>query len=151
MRFSFSLTTVASPEQVLAAFTDFTDRRPGIWSDTLDPAAYQVSEVGDTWAIVREGSRRPRLWAVERYDWSVPGQVRWSATSSNFCAPGSGIEVTINAHDGGSRVDGAWHRSSQGLKGAVLVPMMRLLLPRMLPKMWKEVLDRYARAGATAG
>jgi hypothetical protein len=38
----FDLMTRASPEQVLEAMTDFTDRRLEIWSKTLDPKIYEV-------------------------------------------------------------------------------------------------------------
>jgi hypothetical protein len=53
----FDLDTKASPEQVLEAMTDFTDRRTRIWK-TLDPQVYEVRERGDTWAVAREGSPR---------------------------------------------------------------------------------------------
>ena len=53
----FDLDTKASPEQVLEAMTEFTDRRTRIWK-TLDPEVYEVREQGDTWAVAREGSPR---------------------------------------------------------------------------------------------
>ena len=52
----FELTTKASPEQVLEAMTDFTERRLEIWKKTLDPKVYEVRKLGDTWAVAREGS-----------------------------------------------------------------------------------------------
>jgi len=42
----FDVVTRASPEQVLEAMTDFTDRRLQIWSTTLDPKIYEVMELG---------------------------------------------------------------------------------------------------------
>lgn len=52
----FEVTTLASPEQVLRALTDFSDRRPEIWRRTLDPRTYEVRELGDTWAVAREST-----------------------------------------------------------------------------------------------
>ena len=52
----FEVTTHASPGQVREALTDFTDRRPRIWNRTLDPKAYEVRALGDTWAVAREST-----------------------------------------------------------------------------------------------
>jgi len=38
----FDLTTRASPDQVLRALTDFTERRLEIWSKTLDPTMHRM-------------------------------------------------------------------------------------------------------------
>ncbi|MBT8217853.1 MAG: SRPBCC family protein [Acidimicrobiia bacterium] len=150
MHFHFSLDTKATPDQVLAAFTDFTERRTEVWKGSLDPEKYEVREVGDTWAVVREGSAHPSVWAVERYDWSEPGTVKWAAEESNFCEPGSGLELVISANDdGGSHIEGEWHREPTGLKGDLLVAMGRIVGPKLIPKMWREALDKYADAEAT--
>lgn len=145
MRFHFAVDTVASPEQVLEAFTDFTDRRLETWEKSLDPEKYEVREIGDTWAIVREGSASPSVWAVERYDWSTPGEVRWAALESNFCEPGSGMELVITpGTGGGSHLEADWHREPAGLRGALLLPLVRVAGPRLIPKSWVEALDRFA-------
>ena len=145
MRFHFSFDTKASPQQVVAAFTDFSERRLEVWQGSLDPSQYELLERGETWAVAREGSTGPSVWAVERYDWSEPGTVRWAAEGSDFCKPGSGVELVIAANaGGGSHVEGEWHRSPAGVKGAVIVPLARMMMPRMLPKQWAEALDTYA-------
>jgi Fe-S-cluster formation regulator IscX/YfhJ len=82
----FDLDTRASPEQVLEAMTDFTDRRTRIWK-TLDPRVYEVRERGDTWAVAREGSPRSPYWVVVRYDWSDPRTVRWTELETNLEIP----------------------------------------------------------------
>lgn len=149
MHFDFEFDTKATPAQVLAAYTDFTPNRVEIWKESLDPDKYEVREVGENWAIIREGSARPNVWAVERYDWS-PGKVSWAAEESNFCEPGSGIELTITPNsEGGSHVEGTWHRKPTGLKGDVLVAMGRIVGPKIIPKGWAKALDRYAESATS--
>jgi len=43
----FEVTTLASPEQLREALTDFTDRRLQIWNRTPNPKTYEVRELGD--------------------------------------------------------------------------------------------------------
>ena len=121
--------TVEAPvpaERVFAALTDFSERRPEIWPD-LDPAAYRVQEMNETSALVREGQRSPKLWALEEYDWSTSGTVTWTARESNFCAPGSFMSARVEpASDGSSRMHVTWNRSGVGLKGRMIVGLMRL-------------------------
>src|SRR4051794_30361129 len=94
-RFVARVDTTATPDQVLAALTDFTDRRPDIWPG-LARELYEVYEVGETSATVREGSTKPsKVWARERYDWSTPGVVRWEVLESSFSTPGSYVEARI--------------------------------------------------------
>ena len=42
-RMRFEVTTLASPEQVREALTDFTHHRPQIWNRTLDPKTYECA------------------------------------------------------------------------------------------------------------
>ena len=86
-RFEFDLSSEASPEAVRTALLDFTARRPELWPG-LPADQYEVYEVGDMWAEIREGYRGP-IWWRERYDWSVPGTIQWAAVESGFGAPGS--------------------------------------------------------------
>jgi hypothetical protein len=119
---------------VVDALTDFTERRPDIWPD-LDPDIYEVIELHDTSAVVREGQRSPRLWALEEYDWSTPGTVTWTARDSNFCAPGSFMSAGVEARDdGGSRVHITWNRTGVSLKGKLIVALVRLSRGRPLAK-----------------
>lgn len=130
----FDVQTPAAPEAVLAALTDFTQRRPSLWP-ALDPDVYQVEQLGPTSAIVREGQRSPKLWALEEYDWSVPGTVTWTARESNFCAPGSFMSATVTAAgDGGSTVGFVWSRTGTTLKGKMIVAMMRATKAKPLAK-----------------
>ena len=149
MRFQASFDTKASPDQVLAAFTDFSDKRTDIWKGTLDPDKFEVYEVGENTARVREGSKRPNVWAIENYDWAEPGRVSWVVEESNFCKPGSGIEATIaEGANGGSHIDLTWDRTPSNLKGWMLVAPMKLVGPSMIGKSLRGALDRYAEASS---
>lgn len=122
---AFDLRTAAPPATVLAALTDFTARRPDLWP-ALDPDAYRVHSLGPTSALVREGQRSPRLWALEQYDWSTPGAVVWTVRESNFCAPGSFMSATVTpGDDGGSHIAVRWSRRGTGLKGRLIVGLVR--------------------------
>ena len=105
-RFEFDLRSQASPEAVSAALLDFTERRPELWPG-LPADSYEVYEVGDTWAEIREGYRGP-IWWRERYDWSVPGTIQWTAVDSGFGTPGQLRRVEDRA-GGGRRVDASHH------------------------------------------
>ncbi|XAS68741.1 hypothetical protein V3C33_05485 [Micrococcaceae bacterium Sec5.7] len=105
--------TSASPERVRAALLDFSERRPQIWPG-IEPSLYEVYDVGETHADIKEGSRLPgsSLWAKEHYDWSATDTVTWTVRESNFCAPGSYVSATITGKsDGGSRIDIVWNRT----------------------------------------
>ena len=98
----FELDTIASPDQVLAALTDFTDRRLKIWQRTLDPKRYELRELGDTWAVAKEASPRSPFWVVVRYDWSNPRAVRWTVVESSYGGGGEGSSPS--PADAGSHV-----------------------------------------------
>ncbi len=122
----FTVDAPVPPETVLDALTDFSERRPELWPE-LDPDTYRVDEVHATSAVVREGQRKPRLWALEEYEWSTPGTVTWTALESNFCAPGGFMSARVEpASGGGSRVHVHWNRTGIGLKGKMIVGMLRM-------------------------
>lgn len=56
--FEFDIRTEPPPEAIRAALLDFSERRPQLWPG-LPPEQYEVYEVGDTWAEIREGHRGP--------------------------------------------------------------------------------------------
>jgi len=118
-RVELDLQTQVSADRVRAALLDFTDNRPAVWPG-IDPSLYEVYEVHETSADIREGSRMPgtKIWAKEHYDWSAPDTVTWTVRESNFCAPGSYVSATITARDdGGSHVHVTWERTPTSLVG----------------------------------
>jgi len=115
--------TIVPPERIRAALLDFSERRPEIWPG-LEPSLYEVYEVGDTTADIREGSKMPgtTIWAREHYDWSDPDPVRWTVVESNFCTPGSRVYATLNpTAGGGTRIHIDWDRTPTTFGGRVAV------------------------------
>ena len=67
-RIEFDIPTSLPPEKVKAMLLDFSDRRPDTWPG-LGRDQYKVYSIGETSAEIREGNKRPNVWARERYDW----------------------------------------------------------------------------------
>jgi Polyketide cyclase / dehydrase and lipid transport len=123
----FEVDTPLSPQQVRAAATDFSERRPQIWSG-IDPERFSVHALGDTTAEVTEGGREfGGIWARERYDWSDPDLVVAQVLDSNIFGSGSRWELRVRpGPDGGSRVEWASLRQPSSLKGRLLVLVLRV-------------------------
>ena len=127
-RVDIEMDTEVESEAVRRALLDFTDRRPEIWPG-ITPELYQVHEVGDTWADIREGTKMPgtTVWAVEHYDWSDPQTITWTGKESNFCAPGSSVSATITPRlEGGSHIHLVWNRTPTTFVGKMATLMIRL-------------------------
>ena len=139
----FELDTVASTEQVLAALTDFTERRLKVWSRTLDPKRYELRELGDTWAVAREASPRSPFWVVARYDWSNPRAVRWTVVESSYGGGGEGVVAITPMGTGGSHLEVRWSNTGPRQR-----PLLWVLhhgpMARLIGRMWRQALDRYA-------
>jgi len=133
--------TSLPPDVVVAAATDFSERRPEIWAD-LDPDVFLVESLGDREAVVVEGSKTfGGIEARESYDWSSPGVVRSRVIESNVFAPGSWWELRVDAaDDGGSRVEWTSHRIPRGVKGHVLTATMRIVGARYLSGYLRQTL-----------
>src|SRR5438093_8449049 len=110
--------TDVAPDRIRAALIDFTERRPTLWPG-LNRKEFVVYQVGDTWAVVREGNGGP-VWARERYDWSRPDNVTWTVEESGFCQPGSFVSVDVAPRDVGSRIHVTWERNPKALLGAII-------------------------------
>ena len=140
--FAFDLRTGASPDAVWEALTDFSERRPDLWPGLPRPM-YEVYEVGETSADVREGYRGP-IWVRERYDWSVPGRVVWTAAESGFAMPGKTVTATIKPDPvgGGSIVHLTWDGTGKGLFGKFFVGFMALTRGYFIRRSVQSGLDR---------
>jgi Polyketide cyclase / dehydrase and lipid transport len=99
----------ASPDEVIDAVKDFSERRAEVWP-IIDK--YEVHEVTKDFADVTEGTDAlgRNFWARERYEWPGPGLVRTTTTDSNIFDEGSSWQLRATARDGGSRVEVVNHR-----------------------------------------
>jgi hypothetical protein len=135
-----------APELIRRALLDFSDRRPEIWPQ-LDPKTYLVHWVGDASAEVTEGSPMPKVWSRERYDWSHPSIITWTAVESNFCTPGSHISMDIAPNEaGGSRVTVIWDRTAANLRGRINLAIIKLGGNRLLRWATRKSLADVAKA-----
>ena len=142
-RIDFDLRTAAPPEAIRAALLDFTERRPQLWPG-LPADQYEVYEVGDTWAEIREGYRGP-IWVRERYDWSEPDRVTFTAVDSGFATPGSHVVIDIEpAEGGGSTLHITWVRRGKGVFGKLFVGLMALTRGVAIRRSIQSGLDRIA-------
>jgi hypothetical protein len=136
--------TPLSSERVIGALTDFSERRPEIWPG-LHPSLYEVRSLGDTWAEVKEGSRLPGMtvWAVERYDWSVPDTVTWTVKESNFSAPGSSVSAQVRpVLGGGSRIHVTWNRTGVDFKRRMMLGLVKMSGGKPVAASIKQGLDK---------
>lgn len=142
----FELVTRASPGQVLEAMTDFTDRRLEIWSKTLDPKVYEAMELGDTWAVAREGSPRSPYWVIVHYDWSDPRVIRWTEVGTNHGDPGDGFMRIEPSGAGGSRLHVEWSTHPVRIRDKVAIFLLHHTMNRVIAGMWRKAQDRYAQS-----
>ncbi len=136
------------PERVRAALLDFSERRPEIWPE-LERDLYEVRSVGETSAVVKEGSKMPglRIWAVEDYDWSDPQTVRWTVRESNFSTPGSYVAATTHPRpDGGTRVHIEWNRTGSTLAGRIAVRLIAATKGRPIAASIRSALEAMERS-----
>lgn len=143
----YALDTTAPPERVIAALTDFTDRRPEYWP-ALSRGQYEVLETGDKTALVKEGTAVG--WAKERYDWSEPGVVRLTCEESNLAHPGTEWVYRVTPRDGGgSHVDVDWSRDFKGPFGLFFgTVIMTMGGGKFLAKYLRQTLDILEKEGA---
>jgi hypothetical protein len=78
-------------------------------------------------------------WERCGYDWSQPGSIKATVTSSNVYAPsGSSWELRATPTDAGSRVEMIWRREfTSSSRGRVFGTLFRLI--------GKPIFRRYAR------
>src|SRR5215211_1008701 len=123
----FEVDTPLSPQQVRAAATDFSERRPQIWSG-IDPERFTVHALGDGTAEVTEGGLEfGGIWAREHYDWSDPDTVVAWVLDSNIFRSGSRWELRLRPGPaGGSRVEWTSLREPSSLKGRLVILILRV-------------------------
>jgi hypothetical protein len=123
-------TTTSTPEQFVAAVTDFGPGRSKIFGRSAD-GYLQVHDQGPGHADVTEGSGG--VWERLRYDWSDPHRIVMTTTDSNLWGGASGHTYTLTPQpDGTTALDAVVVRDGKNLKGRLLGAMLTVFGKRAL-------------------
>lgn len=144
------LDTKASPEAVMQALTDFSQRRFEIWPN-IDRKFYKLDSADQTSAEVTEGSNSPlgAVWEHAHYDWSRPGVVRIDVKDSNTFQPGSYWQYNVTRRpDGGSHVHMEFDRRPRNLRGQILSLLFNVGGKAVFTKSLGETLHRLETSSA---
>jgi hypothetical protein len=111
-------TTSATPEQFVAALTDFGPGRGELFGNSTDDYL-EVHSQGPAEADVTEGSHG--IWERLHYDWSDPDRVVLTTTDSNTWGGHSGHTYTFTRNpDGTTGIDVVVVRDAKNLKGRAI-------------------------------
>jgi hypothetical protein len=114
----FHETTQATPEQFVAALTDFGPGRSELFGNSADDYL-KVHDKGPTEADVTEGSNH--IWERLHYDWSNPEHIVLTTTDSNLWDGHSGHTYTLTPRpDGTTDIDVVIVREGKNVKGKLL-------------------------------
>ena len=140
--------TTATPEQFLAALTDFGPHRSQVWTNSK-PEFLVVHEQGDTWADVTEGSSAAgAVWERLRYDWSNPTDIVLTTTDSNTWGRDSGHRYTLTQlPDGATSVHAVVVREGISTKGRIIGALLAVLGTTFIRKSLRTAL-RAIEAGS---
>jgi hypothetical protein len=143
-------TTTATPEQFVAAVTDFGPGRSEIFGNSADNYL-KVHDQGPGHADVTEGSFG--VWERLHYDWSDPNRVVLTTTDSNVWGGRSGHTYTLTRNaDGTTEIDVVVVREPKNLKGRALGLAAGIVGTRFVGKAFGKTLRaieaRADRAGA---
>ncbi len=126
------LTTTATPEQFVAALTDFGPGRSKLFGNSAD-SYLEVHDRAPTRADVTEGS--VHIWERLHYDWSDPNRVVMTTTDSNVWGDGSGHTYTFARQPGGTTdVDVVVVREGKNVQGRALELAVTVIGKRFLEK-----------------
>jgi hypothetical protein len=123
-------TTTATPEQFVAAVTDFGPGRSKIFGNSADEYL-KVHEQSPGHADVTEGSRG--IWERLQYDWSNPNRIVMKTIDSNTWGGASGHTYTLTPKaDGTTDVDAVVVRDGKNAKGRVFGILLSVVGKRVL-------------------
>ncbi len=142
-------TTTATPDQVLAALTDFGPGRSEIWGRSAD-GYLVVYDQSPGHADAKEGSGG--VWERLEYDWSDPRHVVMKTVDSNIWGGASGHTYTLTPQpDGKTDVDVVVVRDGKNFTGKVLGAVLGAFGTRVLGKdLNKTVKAIEARGGGAS-
>jgi hypothetical protein len=143
--------TTATPEQILAALTDFGPGREKIFGNSAD-GYLKVHSQSAGHADVTEGSSG--VWERLRYDWTDPHRIVMRTIDSNAWGGASGHVYTLKQNPGGTTdIDAVVVREGKNLKGRffglVFKTVGRNVLPKAFAKTIKAIEARNNLAQAT--
>ncbi|MGH2967048.1 MAG: hypothetical protein ACRDMH_16945 [Solirubrobacterales bacterium] len=131
-------TTTATPEQFVAALTDFGPGRSELFPNSGDEDL-KVHDQGPTSADVTEGSSG--VWERLHYDWSDPNRVVMTTTDSNTWGGNSGHTYTFTRQpDGTTELDAVVVREGKNLKGRALGVVLSIFGRRVLGGAMKKTI-----------
>ena len=120
--YDVDITTSVPPERLLAAATDFSERRPVLWPN-INRKLYRVFSIGDHTADVEEGTAP--VHHRYRYEWTDDGTVRATTIDSSVMTTGSIWELQLRPRPGsGSTVHIHVEMGFKGPMGALGKLMM---------------------------
>jgi hypothetical protein len=129
-------TTTATPEEFVAALTDFGPGRAEIFGNSADEYL-QVHDRGEYEADVTEGSNG--IWERLHYDWSDPDRVVMTTTDSNLWGGRSGHTYTFTRRpDGTTEIDAVVIREGKNLKGRLFGAFLGIVGKTALRKAFRN-------------
>ena len=148
-------TTTLTPEQYLAALTDFGPGRSKLFGNSADDYL-KVHNLGLLDADITEGSGG--IWERLHYDWSNPNRVVLTTTDSNVWGGASGHTYTFTRQPNGTTdIDVVVVREGKNFKGRMLGLVLRTIGRSVLEKAFAnsvkaiEARNSTARAARAAG
>jgi hypothetical protein len=124
--------TTATPEQILAALTDFGPGREKIFGNSAD-GYLKVHSQTSGHADVTEGSGG--VWERLDYDWTDPRRIVMTTTDSNAWGGASGHVYTLTPNpDGTTDLDALVVRDGKNFKGHFLSFVFKTVGKGVLPK-----------------
>ena len=144
----YSHTTTATPEQFIAALTDFGPGREKLFGKSAD-GDLKVHSQGQNEADVTEGSGG--VWERLTYDWSDPNRVVLKVTDSNTWGGHSGYTYTFTRRpDGTTEVHVVNVREGKNLKGRVLALVLGTVGKSILVKEFDKTIKAIEAGNAAA-
>jgi hypothetical protein len=145
----FTETTTATPEQIVAALTDFGPGRQELFGNSSDDYL-RVHSRGESRADVTEGAGG--VWERLQYDWSDPRRVVMTTTDSNIWGGRSGHVYTMTPRpDGTTLLDVVVVREGRNVKGRLIGALLGSVakggLHKALRNTIRAIESRHARTG----
>ena len=129
-------TTTLTPQQYVAALTDFGPGRSKIFGNSADEYL-KVHEKSGSQADVTEGSGG--IWERLHYDWSDPNHVVLTTTDSNIWGGASGHTYNFERKANGTTdIDVVVVRDGKNLKGHLLGLVVGTIGKGVLEKAFKN-------------